>query len=230
MKQQTVFSILLFSLLLTACVLFNISCSAQNTSLDGTTISLPSPTFDSKVTVEQAIKARRSIRSFSNVPLTLNQVSNILWAAQGITDPATGHRAAPSAMAVYPLEVYLVAGNVSGLPAGVYHYVPRGHKLVLVTSGDQRANISGQGAVNEAPATIAITAVYDRFKGRSTDKAQLWAALETGHVAENVCLEAVALGLSTVPVGGLDEAQMTKALHLSKDYTPLYLLPVGTKR
>jgi hypothetical protein len=97
-------------------------------------IKLPEPRTDGGISVEKALEERRSIRSFGKEGLTLDEVSQLLWAAQGVTDDK-GHRTAPSAMARYPLQVYLLASNVTDLPSGVYHYSPQGHNLTVITQG-----------------------------------------------------------------------------------------------
>lgn len=128
-------------------------------------IKLPEPRQDGKTSVESALCRRRSVREFGKAGLTLAEISQLLWAAQAITDPE-GRRAAPSAGALYPLEVLLVTGGQDELPAGVYRYRPQGHELIPVVPGDQRAKLAAaaldQDWLNDAPATIAIAAVYER--------------------------------------------------------------------
>lgn len=92
-------------------------------------VKLPEPKYSSKVSIEKALLERRSIRNYKNEPLMLSEISQLLWAAQGITDPR-GFRTTPSAGALYPLEIYVVAGNVSDLSTGVWKYKPQGHELV----------------------------------------------------------------------------------------------------
>jgi len=196
-----------------------------------TTIALPAPESKSKVTVEEALAKRRSVRSYSTEPITLQQVSQLLWAAQGITEPSRGLRTAPSAVASYPLRLYLFAGNVKGLPAGAYRYIPQGHKLELVASGDQRSNVGDQPQMRTAPALIAYIADYtDTAKSFGSDTARRWAAIETGHSAQNVLLEEVALGLVGVSMGLIDEAKMRSTLKLTDNEEPLYAVSAGNKR
>jgi nitroreductase len=131
-------------------------------------IKLPKPREDSKTSVESALRHRRATREFRNTPLTLAEVSQLLWAAQGITSPE-GKRTAPSAGALYPLEVFVVAGNVEGLSAGVYRYRPKEHDLSRVTDGDKRVKLASaakeQTWLKGAPAIIVITGVYERTAG-----------------------------------------------------------------
>jgi SagB-type dehydrogenase family enzyme len=192
-------------------------------------ITLPAPEFKSAVTLEQAIRDRRSVRQYAATPLTLAQVSQLLWAAQGITEPTRGLRTAPSAMATYPLRVYLVAANVTDLPAGIYRYLPQGHQLELVVVGDQRANVGGQNQMKTAPALLVYTADLTATAKRVGEKmARDWACLEAGHSAQNVLLEEVALGLIGVPMGGFNAATLRPALKLPESDELLYVLSAGT--
>jgi SagB-type dehydrogenase family enzyme len=205
------------------------SCRAEETK-DASSpkiIALPAPDLTHTATVEQAMQNRRSIRNFTSDPFTLQQVSNLLWAAQGITDEATGHRTAPSAMAKYPLTVYMFAGNVQDLPAGVYKYIPQGHKIKLVVDGDQRENVGAQPQMSTAPASFAFIADYTAMGDRAKDRSHTWADIEVGHSAQNVLLEEVALGLAGVGMGGFDEPKMRTTLKLSDNLTPVYIVSAG---
>lgn len=195
-----------------------------------TTIALPAPEFKSKVTLEDALAKRRSVRSYSTEPITLQQVSLLLWAAQGITEPTRGLRTAPSAAATYPLRVYLFAGNVKDLPAGVYRYVPKGHKLESVLDGDQRSNVGSQPQMVTAPVVIAYIADYTDTAARfGASKARAWADIEAGHSAQNVLLEEVALGLVGVPMGGFDAAKIKSTLKLTDNEEAIYVVSAGNK-
>src|SRR3990170_3274151 len=177
-------------------------------------ITLPAPRATGEVSVEQALKARRSRRSFAATPLTLSHVSQLLWAAQGVSDER-GRRRAPSAGALCPLELFLVAGNVTGLPSGVYRYRPAEHDLVLVVMGDRRADVASacrQGWVAEAPASVAFTAVYARTARKYGDRSVRYVPIEVGAATENLALQAVALGLGTTVVGAYDDAALAAAL------------------
>jgi len=196
-------------------------------------IKPPEPRQDSKTSVESALRQRRSVRAFSQEPLTLGEASQLLWAAQGITDP-TGKRTAPSAGALYPLEVFLVAGNVGGLPAGVYRYLPQGHELARVAAGDMRAKLASaalrQSWLEEAPATIVIAGVYERTAKKYGPRAERYVHIEVGLAAENVQLQTVALNLGSVVVGAFDDAKVKQALALADNEQPLCLMPVGKPR
>jgi SagB-type dehydrogenase family enzyme len=187
-------------------------------------IALPAPSLVGKVSVEAALAKRRSVRSFAPQELTLQQVSQLAWAAQGITDAKTGHRTAPSAMAVYPMTVYLVKSD------GVFEYVPDGHKLRKLSAGDHRAEVSGQAAVRQAPLDIVIVGDSGKARAKFRDRADRWMAVEAGLIAENIHLQAVGLGLASLTVGGYAEADVTKALSLSAEQTPVLVIPVGVPR
>lgn len=194
-------------------------------------ITLPAPQFNHALTVEQAIRQRRSVRTYAAAPVTLQQVSQLLWAAQGITEPTKGLRTAPSAMASYPLRVYLIAGNVTGLPAGAYRYIPQGHKLELVTPGDQRTNVGSQPQMQKAPVLIAYAADNSANAKRVGEQmAQQWAAIEVGHSAQNVLLEEVALGMIGVGMGGFDNAKMKTMLKLPGTEVMYYVVSAGVKQ
>jgi SagB-type dehydrogenase family enzyme len=187
------------------------------------------------MSVEEAISKRRSIRGYSKAPLTFQELSQLLWAAQGITDLKTGFRAAPSAGATYPLEVYVVIGNegVSGLEAGIYHYNPLTNELKLIVKGDFRNELSSaaleQRWVKTAPVNIVLTAVYERTTRVYGDRGIRYVHMEVGHVSENIYLQATALGLGTVTVGAFNDELVQKILTLPKEQKPLYIMPVGRK-
>ncbi len=194
------------------------------------TIHLPVPRLDSQVSVERALQQRRSVRAFSPAPLTLAEIGQLLWAAQGITRPE-GLRTAPSAGALYPLELMLVAGNVTGLAAGVYHYLPTGHALAPVVPGEQRDALAhaarDQSWIGLAPAVIVVTAVERRTSQKYGSKGMAYIYIEVGHAAQNVFLEAQALGLAAAAVGAFDETPVSSLLRLPRGQVPLYLVPVG---
>lgn len=188
-------------------------------------IHLSKPKAEGSVSVEAAIQKRRSVRSYSNKEVLDEAVSQLLWACQGVTDKAKGLRASPSAGALYPLEIYLARKD------GVYHYVVKGHKLEMVLRHDVRHALAeaayGQRFVEEAPIDIVVCAVYERIMSKYGDRAIRYADMEAGHAAQNVFLQAVALGLDSVPVGAFGDVSVAKALGLPEDTRPLYILPVG---
>jgi SagB-type dehydrogenase family enzyme len=184
------------------------------------------------VSLEEAIAGRRFRREFEASPLTLEQVSQVLWAAQGITDPE-GRRAAPSAGALYALDVYVAAAGreAGGLAAGVYHYDPQRHSLERVVEGDACPTLVrlavGQTFIAEAPLALVITAEYERISQRYGNRAERYVHMEAGHAAQNVYLQVEALGLGTVVVGSFQDEAVSQALNLPPQHKPLYIMPVG---
>jgi SagB-type dehydrogenase family enzyme len=194
-------------------------------------IMLPQPERFGDVSVEEAIYSRRSVRSFRNEPLTLAQISQLVWSAQGVTDRGRGYRTAPSAGALFPLEIYIVIGNAQALAPGIYRYEPASHSLRLTVSGDQRGKLAesayDQKQIKEAPVVMAIVADFDKTKPKYGPKAARFVHMEAGHAGQNICLQAVSLGLATVPVGGFYDVNTKEALHLPSPQDPLYLFPIG---
>jgi SagB-type dehydrogenase family enzyme len=189
-------------------------------------IKLPSPKVDGAVSVEKALLERRSVRTYKDEPLTLNEISQILWACQGITEPGRNLRTAPSPRAVFLLEIYVLPGNVKDLPMGIYQYQPQGHELVKIEGGDKKTDLfkaAGQAPIQNAPVALVLTGL--------TDKAQRqeWMYLEAGHAAQNIYLQAVSLKLGTVVMGGFKEEEVKKALNLPEKEKVIYLMPIGKK-
>lgn len=204
--------------------------SSSVTMRSGDALSLPAPRQDSGFSLERALHERRSVREFGKTALTQDEVSQLLWAAQGITS-RDGLRAAPSAGALYPLELYLVAGVVRDLDPGVYRYAPAGHKLVKIIAGDQRHKLAaaahGQDSVADAAAMLVFTAVERRTTRKYGSRGVRYVHIETGHAAQNVFLQATALGLGAVVVGAFDDDAVGALLQLPQGETPLYLMPLG---
>lgn len=195
-------------------------------------IQLPQPYDDGHVSVEKALLLRRSVREYSDSPLALNEISQLLWAAQGNTSPA-GFRTAPSAGALYPLVIYLVAGNVNDLPPGVYRYKPKSHALANVIKGDKRAELSaaalGQSCVKKSAAVIVLAAVYERTMRKYGQRGIRYVHIEAGHASQNIYLQAVSQDLGTVEIGAFDDEKVKKALHMLTIEQPLSIMPVGKK-
>lgn len=196
-------------------------------------IYLPPPNQSGKVSLEEAITRRRSIRNFLPLAISEPELSQLLWATQGIVDPRNGRRTAPSAGATYPLEIFAACGknSVGELEEGLYHYHPEGHSLTLHHRGDVRLELSraalGQGFIHQAPLDIVICAVYERTSQHYGNRAERYVHIEVGHVGQNVYLEATALGLATVAVGAFHDEEVRGVLRLDKQYKPLYIMPVG---
>jgi SagB-type dehydrogenase family enzyme len=191
----------------------------------GDTIILPRVPRSGDVSIEEAIWRRRSIRSFTdNVP-ALESVSRLLWAAQGITDTRNEFRSAPSAGATYPLELYLVtAGHLS-------RYVPEHHCLVVEIAGDLRAAVAGaaleQSCIEEAPLLFVFAAVVKRTEAHYGDRAERYVQIEAGCAAENLMLEAAALGLGSVAIGAYYDDDVNEVLGLQKGCEAYLIVPVG---
>lgn len=210
-------------------------------------IPLPTPRFDSQFSVEKALKSRQSVREYRDVPLSLAEVSQILWAAQGFTrerkePPARwnpkyewqgGLRTAPSAGALYPMEIYLLAGKVEGLPAGLYKYLPKNHALKKAAGVDKRKQLCqaalNQPQIEKASAVIVMATVYERTSYKYGERAERYVHMEAGSIAENIYLQATALSLGTVLIGAFSDQDVKKVLALPSDEYPLVIMPLGQK-
>jgi SagB-type dehydrogenase family enzyme len=198
----------------------------------GTEITLPPPKLSSEVSLEETLHQRRSIRDYSDEALTLAEVSQLLWAAQGVT-AEWGGRTTPSAGALYPLELYAIVGNIEELAPGVYKYRPDGHALVQLRDGDVRAELAeaalDQTWVKEGAMDIVISAVYERTTTKYGDRGVRYIHIEAGHAAQSICLQATALGLGVVTVGAFYDDEVKEAVGMLEDEVPLYVIPVGRK-
>jgi SagB-type dehydrogenase family enzyme len=195
-------------------------------------IRLPEARRESAMSLEAALWARRSNRALLPDALTLADAAQLLWAAQGKNRP-DGHRTAPSAMAVYPLELYLVAGNVEGLSPGVYRYRSATHDLVLAQAGDRRSELTAMpgrppGWAANAPLLVVFAAAWDRASRRFGARTERYAAMEVGYASQNVYLQAAALGLGTTFMGNYNDSAMTRVL--AADERPMGVMPVGKPR
>ncbi len=197
----------------------------------GDRIELPPHQSKGALSVEEALEKRRSRRGYSDAPLTLEDVAQILWAAQGITHRRGGMRTAPSAGALYPLEIYLISGDVEGLTAGLYHYQPMGHKLIMLKDGDLRNQMTWavlfQNWIQGAPAIVVISAVYQRTEEKYESMAERYVHMEVGHVSQNIYLQATSRNLATVFVGAFADRKIQKILGLPIDHIPVGLMPLG---
>ena len=196
------------------------------------TVTLPAPRLDGGVSLEHALAERRSVREFARGALTMAQVAQLLWAAQGVTH-RDGARTAPSAGALYPLELYLAAGEVRDLAAGLYRHVPGKHQLELAAAGDLRRRLCAAALEQECVADGAVVFVFAAVEGRTTRKygprGVRYVHIEVGHAAQNLVLQATALGLGSVTVGAFNDAAVARLLDLPKGEAPLYLVPVGLR-
>ena len=193
-------------------------------------MKLPEPRTSSDRPLETVIAERRSTRSYKNGPLTLNEVSQLLWAAQGITS-TNKLRAAPSAGGTFPLNTYLVAGDVVGLEPGLYRYDNESNEISTVRSGDLREELSelalGQSCVKDAAAILIFTAVHERTTSVYGDRGTMYVHIDVGHAAENVLLQSTALGLGSVPVGAFRTRSVSAALQCEDGEIALYMVPTG---
>jgi len=187
-------------------------------------MQLPEPAFDGDTSVEAALAKRQSVRHFTSIPLTLSQISQVLWAAQGITRN-WGGRTAPSAGASYPLELYLA------LPDGFFQYIPQNHQLLHISDGNLiealTAAALGQQCIRESLAIIVIAGVYNRIEQKYRERGERYVKVEAGHAAQNILLQAVSLGIGAVPVGAFYDDAVHGVLSLPADHEPLYLIPLG---
>lgn len=191
-------------------------------------IKLPSPKTIGRMSLEEAIVNRHSVRSFSKKELSLEEISQLLWAAYGQrdVDSVTGaSKTVPSAGALYPMEIYIVSPN------GVFHYFPSSHSLKEISDKDLRSALSRaalwQEALTRAAVNFVITCVYDKICWKYGERGMRYAHIEAGHIAQNIHLQAVCLGLGSAPIGAFSDTAVQKALYLPKDNIPLYIIPVG---
>ena len=198
-----------------------------------TKIHLPSPSQKGSISLEEAITRRRSIRDFTPEPISQSQLSQILWAAQGITDTSLKSRAVPSAGATYPLEIFIVCGRngIEEISDGIYHYGIAHHSLTLHHEGDVRLALAraalDEEMIYQAPVDIVICALYERTTLHYGRRGERYVHIEVGHAGQNIYLQATALGLATVAIGAFYDEQVREVLRLDKQYKPLYIMPLG---
>jgi SagB-type dehydrogenase family enzyme len=196
-------------------------------------MSLPDPQFEGDVSLESTIRMRRTVRSFDGKALSLHQLSQLLWSAQGITEQGGYKRAAPSAGALYPMDIYAIvgAGCVEGLEAGVYRYEPEGHSISPGRGKDARGDVASaclwQTWIAQAPLNLVITAEYSRITGKYGQRGIRYAMIEAGHIGQNIFLQAQAIGLAAGIVGAFDDEKLIRVLGIAKTHEPLLVMPVG---
>lgn len=191
-------------------------------------IILPSPRLEGDMSVEEAIRKRRSVRSFSSSPLSWEVIGQILWAGQGITEKLRGFRSAPSAGALFPCHLYAL------LPSGVFKYIPEQHKLITWLKDDIRSALANaslrQVFIEQAPLVIVVTAEMTKTMGRYGLRAPRYVYMEIGHIGQNIQLQAVSLGLDSVCVGAFEDGEVDRLLALPPQEDPFYIIPVGKRR
>jgi SagB-type dehydrogenase family enzyme len=189
-------------------------------------IKLLQPREKGVTSIEEALNYRRSVRDYKKGPLSLEQISQLLWAASGRN---LYRRTAPSAGATYPLEIYLLVKEVEGLEPGIYHYSPSRHSLEMIKKQDVRNRLSraalGQEMIEEAPINIIIAAEYGRTTGRYGQRGHRYVHMEVGHVGQNVSLQAISLNLGAVMIGAFGDQEVKEVLEIKEE--PLYIIPVG---
>ena len=209
----------------------NAILATRRTTVASQPIPLPPPHTVGGVSVEEALAIRRSVREYRESKLSLEAAGQLLWAAQGITDPSRGLRTAPSAGALYPLEIRLLSGGIAGLDAGLYHYDPNSHSLLPELKGDLRASLSeaalGQGSIRRAPCILLISGVVSRTAVKYGSRAERYVLMEAGHSAQNVYLQAASMALGTVSIGAFQDDRAKEVLQISDEERLIYIMPVG---
>ena len=187
----------------------------------------PAPTTSGGMALAEALRRRRSVRDFLDTPLTQEQIAQLAWAAQGVTDPR-GFRTAPSAGALYPIELYVVTAE------GVFRYLPRARAFQSLNLGDTRQALADaalhQTWVAKAPATFVVCAVHERTMKKYGERGVRYATIEVGHVCQNLSLQAVALGLGSVSIGAFQDDDVRRLIRAPSDHRPLCLVCVGHPR
>jgi len=233
-----IFTVLIILYVIYTSIETSLEHEGEEIVIEESEILLPLPRKYTNLSVEEAILYRRSIREYASEPITMYELSMILWAAQGITDTKYGFRSAPSAGATYPLEIYTVVGNNTVLvdkntflEAGVYKYNVYKHSIVLVKKGDYRNQLSkaalDQEWVKKAAVDIVICAVYERTTNRYGERGIRYVHMEAGHVGQNIYLMATALDLGTVAVGAFHDDQVAEIIGAGAEEHPLYIMPIG---
>ncbi|UCF00473.1 MAG: SagB/ThcOx family dehydrogenase [Planctomycetota bacterium] len=201
---------------------------------DSKKIELPKPQFRG-IALEEAIEKRRSVRNYSDKPITMDQLSQLLFAAQGVTGHMYGKalRTAPSAGALYPFEVYVVVNNVENLPRAIYHYSVLDHTLELLKKGDFRSKITDAGLKQEmlgdAAVTFVLSAIFDRVRHKYGERGYRYTYIEAGHISQNLYLQSVSLGLGSVCAGAFLDEKVNKLIDVDgRKEAVIYLHAVGS--
>ena len=192
--------------------------------------NLPEPNLQSNFSLEQALKQRRSRRDFSDNPISLNQLSQVLWAAYGITKEPI-YKTAPSAGAIYPMTIYVSTCKVKNMENGFYRYIPETHSLKLIDDNNYKKIIYKlgyrQNCLKNPAFTILMAANFNKIENRYGNKAKRYTFMEAGHISQNIYLQVESLGLGTVAVGAFNEASMNKNLPVKAEENIIYIMPIG---
>lgn len=208
----------------------------QTSTFVGSVLMLPPPRLKGTMSVEEAVHRRRSKRDYSDEPITIEELSQLMYSAQGISEPLNRFRTAPSAGGTYPLEIYVVVkeGGCKGLGAGTYRYDPLQHALERSSEADIHEELTAasldQRWVRDAAINIVVAAVYERTTGYYGERGVRYVHMEVGHVGQNIYLQAESLGLGTVVIGAFHDDRIQKMLNLAENFKPLYVVPVGRPR
>lgn len=190
-------------------------------------INLGEPEKTGSMSLEQAIASRRSRREFLPEPLSLEQIGQLAWAAQG-RGSGGGYRTTPSAGATYPLELFIVTAD------GLFHYLPNGHALEQLADKDLRAELCsaawGQEFIRNAPLTIVFAAEFQRTTVHYGKRGVRYVYMEAGHAAQNVHLQAEAMGLGSVAVGAFEDRSVGDVLSLPEGLESIYMVTIGYYR
>ncbi len=194
-------------------------------------MKLPEPILKGTLSVEEAIVSRRTVRSFAKRPLSLDEFSQLLWSAYGVTEGFK--RTVPSAGALYPMDIYAAVGLVNDVKAGIYHYIPEEHGISLILKWDMRGKIAEaslfQMWMADAPVLFIITVEYHRITIKYGERGIRYALMEAGHIAQNLFLQAEALGLGAGIVGAFHDDKLLKITDIPKSHYPLLIMPIGYK-
>jgi SagB-type dehydrogenase family enzyme len=226
MKVSNLKSLMALGLIVAGIFVVGNTGFAQGAAVEPSVVKLPQPAVNSDVSVERTLQERRSVRAYKDEPVTLKELAQLLWAAQGITEPQKGLRTAPSPRSAYLIKIYVLAGKVTDLAPGMYLYQPKGHELVKESGGDKKGdlfNAAGQAAIKAAPLALLFTGAKAGIQNPA------WMYLEAGHASENVYLQAVSLKFGTVAMAGFKVDDVRKALDIDGKEEPIYIMPVGRK-
>jgi len=201
---------------------------------DSNRIELPTPAHGSDMTLDDALRRRNSVRSFAGRPISLEQLSYLLWASNGIRRMERGHefRTVPSAGALYPVETYVIVHDVEGVPPGAYHYAIREHALEELRTGDLGPDITraalGQRMCTDAAVVFVWTAIFNRSKWKYSQRAYRYVYLDAGHVGHSLALSAVSLSLGSCQVGALFDDEVNRILGVDGvEESVVYMSVVG---
>ena len=193
-------------------------------------IRLPLPDEKGTMSVAESLRKRKSVRNYNNTPLSLAELSQLLWAGQGLTNSA-GHRTSPSAGGLYPMELFALISLVDDIECGTYRYDPVNHTINLHISGDSRQELADaalqQECLMKCPASIIIAADIARLAWKYSERAERYVFMEAGHVSQNIYLQAAAMNIGTVAVGAFFDDRVRAVLKLPQNLQPLYIMPVG---